>query len=120
MGAPLRHVRLLPFGLVMTSCKHLNACTPGTTGDDKEYDNEAVVKVGYGLRPIMGSMSAGSSTDTGPGPTFVTASGHTLWGHNYANITAPAHRKPDTLDKTVAFLAKRDGIDKVGLALFHT
>ena len=56
-------------------------------------------------------MSAGPSTDPIPGPSFVTASGHTLWGHNHA--TAPAHRKPDTLDKTVVFLAKRDGIDKV-------
>ena len=25
----------------------------------------------------------------------------------------PAQRKPDVLDKTVTFLAKRDGIDKV-------
>ena len=40
-----------------------------------------------------------------------------MWGHNYANITAPSHRKPDTLDKTVTFLAKRDGIDKVGVAV---
>ncbi len=29
-------------------------------------------------------------------------------------VAAPySQRKPDTLDKTVAFLAKRDGIDKV-------
>ena len=62
----------------------------------------------------MSSTSSKSSTITAPPPPgFVTASGHTLSGPKFATVTPPAHRKPDLLDKSVTFLAKRDGIDKV-------
>ncbi|CAL5228416.1 g11547 [Coccomyxa viridis] len=53
--------------------------------------------------------SSSSSTLTSAPPTFVTASGPTIATQNLLQ----QKRGPDVLDKTVTFLAKRDGIDKV-------
>ncbi|EIE18544.1 peroxisomal biogenesis factor 11 [Coccomyxa subellipsoidea C-169] len=59
-------------------------------------------------------MSSSSSTFTVSPPSYVTAVGTALPPPSKNATSGPySQRKPDTLDKTVAFLAKRDGIDKV-------
>ena len=61
--------------------------------------------------------SSSASTVTSAPATFVTASGPTIATQN----AVQQKRGPDTLDKTVTFLAKRDGIDKAReLPIYHT
>ena len=61
--------------------------------------------------------SSSASTVTSVPATFVTASGPAIATQN----ALQQKRGPDTLDKTVTFLAKRDGIDKAsGLLIYHT
>ena len=61
--------------------------------------------------------SSSSGTVTSVPATFVTASGPTIATQN----AVQQKRGPDTLDKTVTFLAKRDGIDKASdIPTYHT
>lgn len=57
--------------------------------------------------------SSSTTTLTSAPPKFVTASGPTIATQNLLQ----QKRSPDVLDKTVTFLAKRDGIDKAGFHL---
>lgn len=57
----------------------------------------------------MAASDSCSSTLTSAPATFVTASGPTVATQSLLQ----QKRGPDVLDKTVTFLAKRDGIDKV-------
>ena len=59
--------------------------------------------------------SSSESTLTSAPPTFVTASGPAI---SHQQLTLK--RGPDVLDKTVTFLAKRDGIDKVSVLQYST
>ncbi|CAL8466039.1 g5575 [Coccomyxa elongata] len=59
-------------------------------------------------------MTSSTTTTYASPPSFVTATGSALPTPSKIAVAGPySQRKPDTLDKTVAFLAKRDGIDKV-------
>lgn len=59
-------------------------------------------------------MTSSTTTTYASPPSFVTATGSALPPPPKSAVAGPySQKKPDTLDKTVAFLAKRDGIDKV-------
>lgn len=63
---------------------------------------------------MKSNMSTSSTATTAiPVPFSGPSTGPVLQTQQINAVAGLCHRKPDTLDKTVTFLAKRDGIDKV-------